>query len=266
MRILISLIFLLITTSSFAVTFDGKFIQGSFILGKTEPGSEVFIDKKKVRVTSDGLFVFGLGRDRKYDVVITLNKDGNKQKVVKKVQKRQYDIQRIDGLEEKKVTPPEEVYERIKRENKWIGEARAIDSSLTYFTKKFMVPVENAIISGVYGSQRVLNGKPKWPHYGLDFAADEGTKIKAMLDGIVTLAEPNLYYTGGTLMFDHGHGISTLYMHMEKILVKKGQKVKQGDVIGTVGATGRATGAHLDVRLNWFQTRLDPATVLDIKN
>ena len=118
-------------------TFKGKFIQGSFILGKTEPGSEVFIDKKKIKVTSEGYFVFGLSRDRKYDVVITLSKDGNKQKIVKKVKKRKYNIQRIDGLEEKKVTPPEEVYERIKRENKWIGEARAIDSDLTFFTKKF---------------------------------------------------------------------------------------------------------------------------------
>ena len=265
MRILISLILLLISTSSFALTFEGKFIQGSFILGKTEPDSEVFIDKKKVKVTSDGYFVFGLGRDRKYDVVITLNKDGNKQKIVKKVQKRKYNIQKIDGLEEKKVTPPEEVYERIKRENKWIGEVRTIDSDLIFFTKEFIIPVENAIISGVYGSQRILNGKPTWPHYGLDFAADEGTKIKAMLDGMVTLAEPDLFYTGGTLIFDHGHGISTLYMHMEKILVKKGQKVKQGDIIGTVGSTGRATGAHLDVRLNWFHIRLDPATVLNIK-
>ena len=265
MRILINLFFLLIATSSFAVTFDGKFIQGSFILGKTEPGSEVFIDKKKVKVTSDGFFVFGLGRDRKYDVVITLNKDGNKQKIVKKIQKRKYNIQRIDGIEEKKVTPPEEVYERIKRENKWIGKARTIDSNLTFFIKKFVVPVENAIISGVYGSQRILNGKPKWPHYGLDFAADEGTTIKAMLDGIVTLSEPDLYYTGGTLMFDHVHGISTIYLHMQKLLVKKGQMVKQGDIIGTVGSTGRATGAHLDVRLNWFQTRLDPESVINIK-
>ena len=261
MRILIGIVFLLITTSSFAVTFEGKFIQGSFILGKTNPGSEVFIDKKQVKVTSDGFFAFGLARDRKNDVVITINK----KKIVKQVYKRKYNIQRIDGLEEKKVTPPEEVYERIKRENKRIGQARAIDSDLTFFTKKFNIPVENAIISGVYGSQRILNGKPKWPHYGLDFAAEEGTKIKAMLDGMATLAEPDLFYTGGTLIFDHGHGISTLYMHMEKILVKKGQKVKQGDIIATVGSTGRATGAHLDVRLNWFQTRLDPATVLDIK-
>jgi len=261
MRILIYLVFLLITTSSFAVTFEGKFIQGSFILGKTEPDSEVFIDKKKVKVTSDGYFAFGLSRDRKNDVVITINK----KKMVKKVYKREYKIQRIDGLEEKKVTPPEEVYERIKRENKWIGEARVKNSDLVFFKNKFTNPLENAIITGVYGSQRILNGKPKWPHYGIDFAAEEGTKIKAMLDGIVTLAEPDLFYTGGTLIFDHGHGISTLYMHMKTLMVKKGQRVKQGDIIGTVGSTGRSTGAHLDVRLNWFQTRLDPGTVLDIR-
>ena len=262
MRTLLSLILLLVTTSSFAATFEGKFIQGSFIIGKTDPGSEVFIDKKKVRVTEDGFFVFGLGRDRKNDVVITINKE----KIIKKVYKRNYKIQRIDGLEEKKVTPPEEFYERIKRENELIANARKINTELNFFTKKFLIPVDNAVITGVYGSQRILNGKPKWPHYGLDFAADEGTKIIAMLDGVVTLSEPDLFYTGGTLIFDHGHGISTLYMHMKDLFVNKGQKVKQGDIIGTIGSTGRATGAHLDVRLNWFRTRLDPATVLDIKN
>ena len=261
MKTLLSIIFLLITTSSFATNFKGTFVQGSFILGKTDPKANVFIDKKKVKVTSEGFFAFGLGRDRKNDVVITIN---NK-KIIKKVFKREYKIQRIDGLEEKKVTPPEEVYERIKRENKWIGEARAINSDLTFFKKKFIKPLENSIVTGVYGSQRILNGKPKWPHYGIDFAADEGTEIKAMLDGIVTLAEPDLFYTGGTLIFDHGHGVSTLYMHMAKISVKKGQKVKQGDIIGTVGSTGRSTGAHLDVRLNWFNVRLDPATVLNIE-
>jgi murein DD-endopeptidase MepM/ murein hydrolase activator NlpD len=262
MRTVIILILLLFTTSSFATTFKGNFAQGSFILGKTKPGSEVFIDKKKVKVTDEGFFVFGLSRDRKNDIVITVNNE----KIVKKVLKRQYNIQRIDGLEEKKVTPPEEVYERIKRENKLIGDARAINSNLVFFKNKFINPLENAIVTGVYGSQRILNGKPKWPHYGIDFAAEEGTEIKAMLSGVVTLVEPDLFYTGGTLIFDHGHGVSTLYMHMKKILVKKDQKVKQGDTIGTVGSTGRSTGAHLDVRLNWFNVRLDPATVLDIKN
>ncbi len=261
MKILLVIFFTFITTSSFAVNFEGKFIQGSFILGKTEPGSKVFIDKKEVKVTEEGYFAFGLGRDRKNDVVIKINE----KKIVKKIFKRDYKIQRIDGLEEKKVTPPEEVYERIKRENKWIGEARSINSDLTFFKNKFINPLDDAIVTGVYGSQRILNGKPKWPHYGIDFAADEGTEIKAMLDGVVTLVEPDLFYTGGTLIFDHGHGVSTLYMHMKKILVTKGQKVKQGDIIGTVGSTGRSTGAHLDIRLNWFQTRLDPATVLDLK-
>ena len=263
MRIFVVLIFLFITTSSFAAIFEGKFIQGSFILGKTEPGSQIFIDNKKVKVTSEGFFVFGLSRDRKYDVVITVNKDGNKKKIVKKVQKRKYNIQRIDGLEEKKVTPPEEVYERIKKENKLIAKARTVDTDLDFFKDKFIIPVDNATVTGVYGSQRILNGKPKWPHYGLDFAQKEGTPVKAMLDGTVTLAEPDLYYTGGTLIFDHGHGISTLYMHMQKILVEKEQKIKQGEIIGTVGSTGRATGAHLDIRLNWFDIRLDPATALN---
>ena len=261
MKILISLIFFIFTTSSFAATFEGKFIQGSFILGKTDPGNEVLIDKKKINVTSEGYFVFGLGRDRNNDVVITINK----KKITKKVLKREFKIQKIDGLDEKKVTPPEKDYERIKKENKMIANARTIDSNLTFFSKKFIIPIDNAIITGVYGSQRILNGKPKWPHYGLDFAADEGTEIKAMLGGTVVLAESDLFYTGGTLIFDHGHGITTLYMHMKKILPKTGEKIKQGDVIGTVGSTGRATGAHLDVRLNWFDVRLDPATVLDIK-
>ena len=262
MKKILILLFFFLSNNVLAVEFQGKFIQGHFIIGKTEPDTKVLIDKREVRVTDDGFFAFGINRDRKYDVVITLNKNGIKQKIVKKVQKRKYNIQRIDGLEEKKVTPPEEVYERINKENKLIAKARAINSDLDFFRNKFIIPVDDAIITGVYGSQRILNGKPKWPHYGLDFAQKEGTAVKAMLNGTVTLAEPDLYYTGGTLIFDHGHGISTLYMHMQKIFVKKGQKIKQGEVIGTVGSTGRATGAHLDVRLNWFQTRLDPQSAL----
>jgi len=246
-----------------AVEFNGKFIQGHFIIGKTDPSSKVKIDKKQIKVSKNGYFAFGLEKDRKYDVVITIEKDGVKNKITKRVQKRKYNIQRIDGLEEKKVTPPEEVYERIKKENKLIAEARAIDSDLDFFKDKFIIPVDGAVITGVYGSQRILNGKPKWPHYGLDFAQKEGTPVKAMLNGVVTLAEKDLYYTGGTVIFDHGHGISTLYMHMKDIYVQIGQKIEQGDIIGTVGSTGRATGPHLDVRLNWFGIRLDPATALN---
>ena len=257
------IIFLLIQFNGHAIEFEGKFIQGHFILGKTDPRAKIQIDKKSVRVSKDGFFAFGLGRDRKNDVVIIETVNGVKNKIVKKVLKRDYKIQRIDGLPEKKVTPPKEVYDRIRAENKLIGKARAIDTNLTYFKDKFITPVDNAVITGVYGSQRILNGKPRWPHYGLDYAQKTGTPIKAMLSGVVTLAEQDLYYTGATLIFDHGHGISTLYMHMNEIFVEMGQEVKKGDIIGTVGKSGRATGPHLDVRLNWFETKLDPGSVLN---
>ena len=263
MNKILLIVAILFSTNVFSAEFKGKFIQGHFIIGKTDQDSKVFIDKKEIKVSKDGYFAFGLDRDRKYDVTITIKSNGKTKRIVKKVQKRKYNIQRIDGLDEKKVTPPEEVYERIKKENKLIAEARAIDSDLVFFKDNFIIPVDDAVITGVYGSQRILNGKPKWPHYGLDFAQDEGTQVKAMIGGTVTLAEPDLYYSGGTLIFDHGHGISTLYMHMHEIFVEKEQKVNQGDIIGTVGSTGRATGPHLDVRLNWFSTRLDPSTVLN---
>ena len=248
-----------------ALEFFGKFEQGSFILGKTKPNSKVKIDNKKIRVSKDGFFAFGLDRDRKNNVIIVLKEDGKTKTIEKQVLKRKYKIQRIDGLPKKKVTPPEEFYERIKKENQLIAKARAVDSDLSFFKDKFIVPVDNAIITGVYGSQRILNGIPKWPHYGLDFAQKKGTPIKAMNNGIVTLAEEDLFYTGATLIFDHGHGISTLYMHLDEIFVNIGDHVKKGDVIGTVGSSGRATGPHLDIRLNWYGTRLDPNSVLNIK-
>tara|TARA_E500000331_G_scaffold298328_1_gene298080 strand:+ start:846 stop:1646 length:801 start_codon:yes stop_codon:yes gene_type:complete len=263
--IILFFVFIFYTNFSYAVEFKGKFQQGSFILGKTEPGSQVIIDKKKVRVSKDGYFAFGLGRDRKNDVVIKIMNNQKLKVFEKRVLKKEYKIQRIDGLPKKQVTPPKEVYERIKKDNILIGKARETNSTLSYFKKKFIKPLDNAIITGVYGSQRILNGKPRRPHYGLDYAADEGTPIKAMMDGAVTLAEKDLYFTGGTIIFDHGHGISTLYMHMKDINVKIGQAVKQGDFVGTVGKTGRSTGPHLDIRLNWFDVKLDPSTILNLK-
>jgi len=261
MNRLLFFIILLVSSSVSAIEFKGKFIQGHFILGKTEPSTKIVIDKKKVKVSKDGYFAFGIEKDRKLDIVIT---EGNI-KIVKKIQKRKYNIQKIEGLPKKKVTHPEEFYARIKKENQLIGKAREIDSDLSFFKEKFIIPVDDAIITGVYGSQRILNGIPKWPHYGLDFAKKKGTPIKAMNNGIVTLAEKDLFYTGATVIFDHGHGISTLYMHMNKIFVNVGDHIKKGDIVGTVGASGRATGPHLDIRLNWFGTRLDPATILNLK-
>ena len=258
------LIVLLVFTPSNvkAIEFQGNFMQGHFILGKTNPGAKIIVDKKEVKVSKDGFFVFGIGRDRKFDLTFTKIIDNTKFKITKKILKRKYNIQRIDGLAKNKVTPPESVYKRIKKENNAIGVARAINSDLLFFKEKFIMPVEG-IISGVYGSQRILNGKPRWPHYGIDIAAKKGTPIKSSGRGVVTLAEKDLYYTGGTVIMDHGHGISTIYSHLETVLVSIGDQLDQGDIIGTVGSTGRSTGPHLDFRVNWFQTRLDPMSVLN---
>ena len=255
--------FLLIFNISHAVEFLGNFKQGSFILGKTDPNSKVFIDDRKVRVSNDGYFAFGLDRDRKNNVLIKIINKKETKLIEKKVFKRKYKIQRIDGLPPKQVTPPPEVYERIKKDNILIGKARATDSKLVFFKDKFIYPIDKYIITGVYGSQRILNGKPRRPHYGIDFHAPEGTPVKSMMDGVVTLVENDMYFTGGTIIFDHGHGISTLYMHMKDINVKKGQKVKKGEIVGTLGQSGRATGPHLDIRLNWFEIKLDPMTILN---
>ena len=261
MKKILLIIAILFHSNLYAVEFIGKFVQGHFILGKTDPESKIIIDKKEIKVSKDGFFVFGIDRDRKFDFLITKINNGKKEKIIKKVFKRKYKIQRIDGLPENKVTPPEEVYKRIKKENNAIGEARAINSDLIFFKNEFIMPVEG-IITGVYGSQRILNGKPRWPHYGIDIAADKGTMILSSGAGVVTMAEDDLYYTGGTIIMDHGHGISTIYSHLESVLVSLGDRINQGDVIGTVGSTGRSTGPHLDFRINWFQTRLDPMSVL----
>ena len=189
-----------------AVEFIGKFEQGSFILGKIKPNSQVKIDNKKVRVSKDGYFAFGLDRDRKNNIVIIIKEDGKTKIIEKQVLKRKYKIQRIDGLPPKQVTPPPEVYERIKKDNISIGKARSINTAYDFFKDKFIYPIDKYIITGVFGSQRILNGKPRRPHYGIDFHAPEGTPVRAMMDGEVTLVNKDMYFTGGTIIFDHGHG------------------------------------------------------------
>ena len=156
------------------------------------------------------------------------------------------------------VTPPKSFWDRIKKENKLIREVRSLDSNLDFIFQKFDWPTKG-IISGVFGSQRILNGKPKRPHYGIDIAAPEGTNILAPTESIVRMAEKDLYYTGGTVMLDHGHGVTSVYSHLSSINVKVGDKINKDQKIGEVGSTGRSTGPHLDWRINWFSERLDPA-------
>ena len=265
LKIKLIIFLLLFYGSAHALNLPQEVMQGSLVIDQDNKADQIIKDGVSIKLSKEGYYVFAVGRDRVDPISITkiLNDEVISISEIKIIQ-QDYEIQRIDGLPEQMVTPlDDDIIERIISENEVIKEKKLIDSDHIFFVNQFIIPVQG-IISGVFGSQRILNGKPRWPHYGLDFAGKQGTPIKAMADGVVTLAEKDLYFTGATLIFDHGHGISTLYMHMDKIFVEKDDIVKQGDIIGTVGSSGRSTGPHLDIRLNWFDVRLDPATVLNI--
>ena len=241
------------------IELQGALSQGGVVFGKTEPGAKVLLDGQALRTTEEGQFVFGFGRDFGGEAKLEVRySDGNVETRTLAIQSRDYEIQRIDGLPASKVTPPEEVWERIQRENAMVAAARAVDRPDPDFLTGWIWPTEG-IISGVYGSQRVLNGQPRRPHFGIDVAAPTGTPVLAPADGLVTLAEKDHYFTGGIIILDHGHGLSSSFLHLHEILVETGEKVKRGERIATVGATGRVTGPHLDWRMNWFTERVDPS-------
>ena len=240
------------------IILNGNFIQGGLVYGKSIPKTSIKFMKRFIFQDSDNKFVFGMGRDYPETAVLEIKYNNDIRKINIKIKKQVYKIQKIKGLPKKMVTPPESVYKRIIRENKEIAKVRALNSKINYIFQDFIWPVQG-IITGVFGSQRILNGKPRRPHYGIDIAASKGTNILAPTDSIVRMAEDNLYFTGGTIMLDHGHGVTSVYSHLSKLLVKKNQKIKKGDVIGHVGSTGRSTGPHLDWRINWFDQRLDPS-------
>ena len=244
-----------------ALELSGEAIQGGLLFGQTLPGSQVRLDGREVRVDREGRFVLGFGRDAAPSARLTLRgPDGREEAVVLTVVQRNYDVQRIDGLPQTMVTPPEAVWDRIQRDAALVAEARAHDTQLPDFFTTFRQPVEG-VVTGVYGSQRILNGQPRQPHYGIDIAAPEGTPVAAPAGGLVRLAEGDLYYTGGTVILDHGHGVSSTLLHLATVEVAVGDRVAQGERIGTVGSTGRSTGAHLDWRINWFEERIDPQLV-----
>ena len=258
----LGLIFLFSMSWAYAsdrVSLKGNFIQGGLVLGQTEPGTKIRFDGMDVRVSGEGAFVFGFHRDDPEQMRLELTyPDGTVEQVSLTVQQRDYNIQRIDGLDQKKVTPPEDVLKRIRADGALVKEARKIDRAETWFLEGFIWPAKGRI-SGVYGSQRILNGQPRQPHYGIDVAAKTGTPVVAPASGIVTVAHPDMYFSGGTIILDHGHGLASGFLHLEDLEVKVGQFVQKGERIGTVGATGRATGPHLDWRINWFGKRIDPA-------
>ena len=252
---------LIINIKDTKIILEGDFVQGGLVKGRTNKDLNIKFKEKILRRTSNGSFVIGFGRDhpKQANLYFFINQNW----ILKKldIEQRKYKTQIINGLEKKMVTPPKSFWDRIKKENKVIKKVRSLDSNLDFIFQKFDWPTKG-IISGVFGSQRILNGKPKRPHYGVDIAAPEGTDILAPTEAIVRMAEKDLYYTGGTVMLDHGHGVTSVYSHLSSINVKVGDKINKDQKIGEVGSTGRSTGPHLDWRINWFSERLDPALLI----
>ncbi|MEE9300671.1 MAG: M23 family metallopeptidase [Alphaproteobacteria bacterium] len=241
---------------------EGAFVQGGLVEGRIEANARVWLDGRELRVRSDGLFLLGFGRDAAPEALIELrHPDGASETRVLSIAGRDYEIERIDGLVEEMVTPGADELTRIETEAALVAQARARDTDAPYFASGFAWPVLGPI-TGVYGSARILNGEPRRPHYGVDIAAPEGTLVRAPADGIVALVHRDMFYTGGTVILDHGYGLSSAFLHMRAIVVVEGDLLRQGEVIGELGATGRASGAHLDWRVNLFDIRLDPALLV----
>jgi len=242
---------------------NGQFKQGGLIFGTVTPGSLVQLDAQDIKVSKDGLFLLGFGREAKPNSYLSITyPDGTQASETLKIAKQDFKIQRIDGLPKKKVTPNPEATKRIIADNAQVGKTRKQISDTPYFASGFDWPVKGRI-SGVFGSQRILNGKPRSPHKGVDIAAKKGTLITADADGVISLLHPDMYLMGKTVMIDHGHGLQTIYIHMDDILVTEGQRVKKGDPVGKVGMSGRATGPHLHWGVSLKNVALDPLLLLN---
>lgn len=248
-------IFFLQTAS--ALEISGEWQQGAVIIGQAPTGTTVGYEGRTLQLTPKGQFVIGLGRDAPAIAIITTVKNGVAEKHSFDVKPRTYDIQRVEGVPQKTIEPSKEQTERIKQEAALTSAARKADLALDFFTQKFQWPVIGPI-SGVYGSQRVYNGIPGSPHVGVDIAKPVGTMVRAPVGGVVTLVHNDMFLSGGTLIIDHGQGLSSTFIHLSKILVTKGDKIKQGQEVALIGKTGRASGPHLHWAMNWFTERVDP--------
>jgi len=243
-----------------AIEISGEPVQSGLLIGRGPAGAEVLVNDTRVRQSAEGLFLIGLDRDAPADLVIEVRPPSGRAKLTYRlaVKSRDYDVQRIDGLPERSVTPKPEDVARITADSNALREARQRDSAHLALLAGFVWPLEGRI-SGVFGSQRILNGKPRQPHRGIDIAAPSGTPVRAMAGGTVSLAAPDMFFTGRTVVIDHGHGLSSIYAHLHEIDVKPGEAVEAGRVIGQVGQTGRASGAHLHWGVSLFDAFLDPA-------
>ena len=245
------------------IRFPAQVQQGSLVIGKVPAGSRVTYRDRAVRVSGYGTVVLGIGRDEAGPVQLQVTRaDGSSQTASIAITPRDWPIERVNGVPPTTVNPPPATAERIRREQAQVTAARVRDDDRVDFGNGFIRPVEGRI-SGRFGRARSYNGQPGSPHSGMDIAAPTGTPVKAPAAGIVTFAAPDLYLTGGTLLLDHGHGVSSNFLHLSRIDARVGDRVEQGQVIGAVGATGRATGPHLHWGMNWLDVRVDPQLVLE---
>ncbi len=252
-----------LASESGQVRLNGAIVQGGLVFGQAPPGATVRLDDQSLMLSPEGHFVFGFTRDETTSRTLTVQlSNGERWQRELTPQVRQFNIERVDGLEPAHVTPPPETYERIRRDAALTRQARERRDARADWTDGWIWPARGRI-SGVYGSQRILNGQPGNPHWGLDIAAPTGTPVVAPAAGMITLAEPDLYFSGGTLFIDHGHGLVSAFLHLSEILVEVGQRVEQGQEVARIGATGRATGPHLDWRINVGSVRVDPRLLLD---
>ena len=245
-----------------AIEWRGSWQQGALLLGRVKPGQVVTYGGESLETTSQGYFLLGLDREAGPVSRVTVrNADGTEVNEEQRVAARSYAIQRVNGVPQKTVEPAPEDLARIASDQKLVNNARKVTSNETGFLNGFVAPIEGPV-TGVYGSQRVYNGIPKSPHYGVDYAAPKGAIVRAPASGVVRLAHKDLFYSGGTLIIDHGHNLTSSFLHLSDILVSEGMHVERGDTVAKVGATGRATGPHLDWRMNWRDVRVDPQLVL----
>jgi murein DD-endopeptidase MepM/ murein hydrolase activator NlpD len=256
------LIVVISSPSLHAMELQGEMTQGSLIRGQVAPGSQVWLNDQALKVAPSGHFVFGFGRDAKLSHQLKwLDAQGHAQSQKLSLSARNYAVQKIEGIASKYVSPPQDVLARIRQDNQQVAQARTLNDDRIDYTQAFIWPAQGPI-SGVFGSQRVFNGVAKRPHFGVDVAGPTGTPVYAPADGVVSLFVPDMYYSGGTMLIDHGYGVSSTFLHLSKGHVAVGTAVKQGQLVAEIGATGRVTGAHLDWRLNWFKQRLDPALLV----
>jgi murein DD-endopeptidase MepM/ murein hydrolase activator NlpD len=259
---LLALLLLALPARAAEIEINGQLVQGGFAVVRAAPGAQATFEGRALRVSADGRFPIAFGREAGPRATLDIVwPDGRKETRTLAVAPRRFDVQRIDGLPEAMVTPDPALLARIREENERIAQARAIDGDTPHFLAGFVWPVVGRI-SGVYGSQRILNGQPRQPHFGIDIAVPTGTPVVAAADATVTFADMDVYFTGGTLILEHGSGVSSTYSHLSRIDVPVGARVAAGQVVGAVGATGRATGPHLDWRVNLFDIRIDPLLVL----